>query len=86
MGDSADCFDHTVAWRHDPADFAYRFRGLALDTHRTLKRRDAAPDELIELSRRIDELRRNTQDPQFVEIDRWLQNARILVESRKRSA
>jgi hypothetical protein len=75
-----------AAWRLDAAEIAYRLRGLSVDTHRTLKRQDASSDELTELSRRIDELRKQTQDPRFLEIDRWLESTQNLIERRKRSA
>src|SRR5262245_54324241 len=66
-------------------DFANRIRALARDAARTVGNRDARPRELIELSRRIDELRQETQDPQFMHIDRWLQSAQNLIESHERS-
>jgi hypothetical protein len=88
MGDS-DCLimhvgDKDLSKRLDPADLAYRIRRLALDAYRSLKRHDAALDELTELLHRIDELRRGTQNPHFIQIDRWLERAKHLIESRKR--
>lgn len=74
-----------ITWRLDPADLADRIRRMALDAHRTLKRHDVAPSELVELTRRIDELRQGTQETHFIEIDRWLRTARQLIESRRRS-
>ena len=88
MGDS-DCLimhvgDKDLSKRLDPADLAYRIRRLALDAYRSLKRHDAALDELTELLHRIDELRRGTQNPHFIQIDRWLQSAKDVIESRRR--
>ncbi len=77
--------ERTVTWRIDPADLAHRLRSLAVDAHRTLKSRDAGMNELIELSRRIDELRAGTQDPRLIEIDRWLRKAQEMIETRCRS-
>jgi hypothetical protein len=67
-----------------PAEFAYRIRRLAADAYHSLQRDDAALHEFIDLSRRIDELRQRTQDPDFIQIDPWLQNAKHLIESRRR--
>jgi hypothetical protein len=77
--------ERTVTWRLDPADLAHRIRKLAADTHRTLRSHDAAPHELIELTRRIDKLCQETQDPHMIEIDRWLRKAKNLIETRWRS-
>ena len=76
----------TVTWRLDPADLANRIRRLAEDTHQTLRSHNAVPHELIELTRRIDELRQETQDPHLIEIDRWLRKAKDLIETCWRSA
>jgi hypothetical protein len=70
-----------VSWRHDPSEFAYRLRRLAVDLHRTFKQRDGSPLDLIELARRIDELKRDTECPQ---IERWLLSAQELLESSRR--
>jgi hypothetical protein len=66
----------------DPTDFACRLRGLALDAHRTLRLGDAGRDRFGELSSRIDELRFETVHPSFAEIDRWLENTRVLLAIR----
>jgi hypothetical protein len=72
--------EHSV----DAADLADRIRRLAVDAYRSLKRHDAALDELTELLRRIDELRQATQDPHLTQIDHWLRSARHFIERRKR--
>jgi len=64
------------------SDLAHRIRKLAADTHRTLRSHNADSDELLEFARRIDELRQETQDPQLIEIDRWLQKAKNIIETR----
>jgi hypothetical protein len=74
----------TVARRSQPADFANRIRALARDAGRVVRNRDVRPHELIELSRRIVELRQETEDPQFTDIDRWLRSAQTLIERRQR--
>ncbi len=78
--------ERTVNRRLDPADLANRIRRLAADTHQTLRSHNAVPHELIELTRRIDELRQETQDPHLIEIDRWLRKVKDLIETGWRSA
>ena len=69
-----------------PADFADRIRALARDAGRIFRSRDANPGELIELSRRIDELRQQTKDSLGVDIDRWLRSAQNLIRVHMRPA
>ena len=78
--------ERTVTWRLDPADLAHRIQKLGADTHRTLSSHDADPHELIELARRVDELRQGTQDPHLIKIDLWLRKAKKVIETRWRSA
>ena len=66
----------------DPAELATRLRQLALDVHRVLNDPLATTGELVELSRCIDELRRQARVSHFREIDRWLQSAGDLVRTR----
>jgi len=64
----------------DPAEFAARVRQLAIDAHRVLKSRTAARGELVQLCRRIDELRQESRLDLSREIDRWLYHANEQIE------
>ena len=64
----------------DPAEFAARVRQLAIDAHRVLKSRTAAKSELVQLCRRIDELRQESRVDLSREIDRWLHQANEQIE------
>ncbi|QEH33265.1 hypothetical protein OJF2_17650 [Aquisphaera giovannonii] len=64
----------------DPSAFAERLRGIALDTHRLMKGSMPTAEELLQLERRIDDLRAFARYPGMLEINRWLDNARIQVE------
>lgn len=64
----------------DPAEFAARVRQLAIDAHRVLKSRTAAKSELVQLCRRIDELRQESRADLSREIDRWLHQANEQIE------
>jgi hypothetical protein len=78
--------ERTITWSLDPADLAHRIRRLAADAHQTWRSHNAVPNELIELTRRIDELRQATQGPHMIEIDRWLRKTKELIETRWPSA
>ena len=66
----------------EPAEFAARVRQLAIDAHRVLKSRTAAKSELVQLCRRIDELRQEGRVDLSREIDRWLDQANEQIEAR----
>ncbi len=66
----------------DPAEFAARVRQLAIDAHRVLKSRTAVKSELVQLCRRIDELRQESRVDLSREIDRWLDQANEQIEER----
>jgi hypothetical protein len=69
--------------RLSPAEIAARLRGLAQDAYRVAKDRDAAPTELVELSRRIEELRAHARGSRLFEIERWLERASEVVCQRQ---
>lgn len=63
----------------EPEQFALRVRELALAAHRLLRDPAATRREVVELSRQLDELRRQRQrqrrNAPESEIDRWLLSA-----------
>lgn len=75
--------NETMTWRVDPADLAHRIRRLVVDVHRVVHSEETRSNELNELSQRVDELRLQTQDPQFIEINRWLGAAQNLIKTRE---
>jgi hypothetical protein len=66
-----------------PAEIAARLRGLAQDAYRVAKDRHAAPTELVEISRRIEELRAHARGSRLFEIERWLERASKVVCERQ---
>ena len=56
----------------DPAEIAEGVRQIAHDIHLMLMKTTSSPAELIELERRIDELRVHTRGTRMIAIDRWL--------------
>jgi len=65
----------------DPASIAERVRQIAHDLHQMLKRTISDP-EVIELERRIDELRVHTHGSPLIAIDRWLDHSRRALKER----
>jgi hypothetical protein len=61
----------------DPEEFATRVRVLAVKAHRLLTNPGTSYLEVVELSRELDDLRRQRQQGGLPEreIDRWLRNA-----------
>ncbi len=57
-------------------------RQIAHDLHQLLKKTISNPVELIELERRIDDLRAHTHGSPLVAIDRWLANSRSTLRER----
>ncbi len=68
-----------------PAELAVRVRQLALDAHRVLKDPSATSGELVELSRKIDDLRRSCPSLSSRQIEHWLQSASELLLCRRGS-
>jgi hypothetical protein len=66
----------------DPAAIAEGVRQIAHDLHQLLKKTISNPGELIELERRIDELRVHTHGSRLIAIDRWLDNSRSAIRER----
>jgi len=66
----------------DPAAIAEGVRQIAHDLHQMLRKTISSPGELIELERRIDELRVHTHGTRLVAIDRWLANSRSAIRAR----
>ena len=66
----------------DPAAIAQGVRQIAHDLHQMLKKTTVSPDELIELERRIDELRVHTHGSGWIAIDRWLASSRSAIRAR----
>ncbi|MGO9238280.1 MAG: hypothetical protein ACLP4V_30875 [Methylocella sp.] len=66
----------------DPAAIAQGVREIAHDLHQTLRKTTPSPGELIELERRIDELRVHTHGTGLIVIDRWLANSRSAIRAR----
>ena len=60
----------------DPAAIAQGVREIADDSPSDTEENDPSPGELIELERRIDELRVHTHGTGLIVIDRWLANSR----------
>jgi hypothetical protein len=75
--------NETMTWKGAPADLAHRIRRLAVDVHRVVNSEETRSNELNELSKRVDKLRLQTQDPQFIEINRWLEAAQNLIKIRE---
>ena len=63
----------------DPAAIAQGVRQIAHDLHQILRKTTPSPGELIELERRIDELRVHTHGTGLIAIDRWLANSRSAI-------
>ena len=57
-------------------------RQIAHDLHQMLRKTTSSPGELIELERRIDELRVHTHGIGLIAIDRWLANSRSAIRAR----
>ena len=66
----------------DPAAIAEGVRQIAHDLHQVLRKTTSSPGELIELERRIDELRVHTGGTRLLAIDRWLHNTRSAIRER----
>lgn len=66
----------------DPAKIAEGVRQIAHDLHQTLRKTTPSTGELIELERRIDELRVHTHGTSMASIDRWLDNSRSAIRER----
>ena len=66
----------------DPAAIAEGVRQIAHDLHQVLRKTTSSPGELIELERRIDELRVHTGGSRLMAIDRWLHNTRTAIRVR----
>ena len=66
----------------DPAAIAQGVRQIAHDLHQILRKTTPSPGELIELERRIDELRVHTHGTGLMAIDRWLYNTRSAIRVR----
>jgi hypothetical protein len=66
----------------DPAAIAQGVRQIAHDLHQILRKTTLSPGELIELERRIDELRVHTCGTGLIAIDRWLANSRSAIRAR----
>ncbi len=66
----------------DPAAIAEGVRQIAHDLHQVLRKTTSSPGELIELERRIDELRVHTGGSRLMAIDRWLHNTRSAIRAR----
>jgi len=66
----------------DPAAIAEGVRQIAHDLHQVLRKTTSSPGELIELERRIDELRVHTGGTRLLAIDRWLHNTRSAIRAR----
>jgi len=66
----------------DPAAIAEGVRQIAHDLHQVLRKTTSSPDELIELERRINELRVHTGGTRLMAIDRWLHSSRSAIRVR----
>ena len=66
----------------DPAAIAQGVRQIAHDLHQILRKRTSSPTELIELERRIDELRVHTHGTGLLAIDRWLRSSQRAIRAR----
>lgn len=66
----------------DPAEIAQGVRQIAHDLHQMLKRATSTSVELIELERRIDELRLHIHGTPLIAVDRWLKNSRSALRVR----
>ncbi len=66
----------------DPAAIAQGVRQIAHDLHQMLRKTTPSPGELIELERRIDELRVHTHGTGLIAIDRWLASSRSAIRAR----
>jgi len=66
----------------DPAAIANRVRQIAHDLQQILKKTRPCPCELIELERRIDDLRVHTHGSSWISIDRWLDHTRTAIRAR----
>ncbi len=65
----------------DPAAIAEGVRQIAHDLQQMLRKTTPSPGELIELERRIDELRVHTGATRLLAIDRWLHNTRSAIRA-----
>jgi hypothetical protein len=70
----------------DPAEIAHGVRQIALDLHQALKKPNLSFGELLELQRRIDQMRRHTAGTQLTALDRWLDQSRAVIQTRTRAA
>jgi len=66
----------------DPAAIAEGVRQIAHDLQQMLRKTPPSPGELIELERRIDELRVHTGGTRLMAIDRWLHSSRSAIRAR----
>jgi hypothetical protein len=66
----------------DPEAIAEGVRQIAHDLHQVLRKTISSPGELIELERRIDELRVHTGGTRLMAIDRWLHSSRSAIRAR----
>jgi hypothetical protein len=68
--------------RLDAAEIAQGVRQIAHELYQMLMRTAWNPVELLDLKRRIDELRVHTHGTGLIAIDRWLESCRSSLESR----
>jgi len=66
----------------DPEAIAQGVRQIAHNLHQMLRKTTPSPGELMELERRIDELRVHTHGTGLIAIDRWLANSRSAIRAR----
>jgi hypothetical protein len=66
----------------DPAEIAEAVRQIAHELSQMLMNKTWSPIELLELERRIDELRVHTHGTQLIGIDRWLDSSRRALRAR----
>ena len=65
----------------DPAAIAQGVRQIAHDLHQILRKTTPSPGELIELERRIDELRVHTHGTGLIAIDCWLASSQSAIRA-----
>jgi hypothetical protein len=70
----------------NPAEFAENVRRLAQDAFHALRDPGASVSELMELSERVDDLRRQRNGSYALEVDRWLRSAGDQLRCRLRSS
>ncbi len=73
---------HAACKNLDPGQFASSIRQLAVDAHRVLKDPFASSDQLKDLSKRIDVLRRTSPMNCSSAVARWLRSVEGIIDSR----